>query len=208
MFVRAYLRASTKEQDANRARTDLQAFARSKGLAIAAWYLEHESGASLKRPELVRLLADAHPGDILLIEQVDRLSRLNAPDWENLRAELKAKHIRVLALDLPTSWQTIGNGDEFTERMAEAINGMMLDMLAAIARKDYTDRRRRQAQGIATAKASGKFLGRPENSKRNALVADMLRKGHSWTWIMDAANCSRSTVARVAARAQASRSIA
>jgi DNA invertase Pin-like site-specific DNA recombinase len=200
MFVRAYLRASTMEQDASRARTELESFAKSKGLAVAAWYLEKESGASLKRPELARLMADAHPGDILLIEQVDRLSRLNTTDWDRLRADLKAKHIRVVALDLPTSWQTIGNGDAFTERMAEAINGMMLDMLAAIARKDYIDRRRRQTQGIATAKAKGKFLGRPENTRRNALIADMLRKGHSWSWIMEAANCSRSTVARLAAR--------
>jgi DNA invertase Pin-like site-specific DNA recombinase len=37
--------------------------------------------------------------------------------------------------------------DEFTARMFEAINGMLLDMLAAIARKDYDDRRRRQQQG-------------------------------------------------------------
>ena len=41
-----------------------------------AWYVENESGAKLARPELFRLLADAHAGDILLVEQVDRLSRL------------------------------------------------------------------------------------------------------------------------------------
>jgi DNA invertase Pin-like site-specific DNA recombinase len=38
--------------------------------------------------------------------------------------------------------------DAFTARMFEALNAMMLDMLAAIARKDYDDRRRRQMQGI------------------------------------------------------------
>ena len=85
MFVRAYLRASTKDQDAGRAKADLIAFAKSKGLKIAAFYAENESGASLSRPELARLLSDAHPGDILLIEQVDRLSRLNGADWERLR---------------------------------------------------------------------------------------------------------------------------
>jgi DNA invertase Pin-like site-specific DNA recombinase len=198
VFVRGYLRASTREQDAGRAKADLQAFAKSKDLTIAAFYAENESGASLARPELARLLSDAHPGDVLLIEQVDRLSRLNGTDWDRLRAELKAKHVRVVALDLPTSWQVIGNGDEFTERMAEAINGMMLDMLAAMARKDYTDRRRRQAQGIAAAKAKGKYRGRPENTKRNTTIADMLRKGHSWAWIMDATGCSRATVAKAA----------
>ncbi len=55
------------------------------------------------------------------------------------------------------------NSDEFTQRMLTAINSMMLDMLAAVARKDYEDRRRRQAEGIAKAKASGKYKGRPRN---------------------------------------------
>ena len=86
MFVRAYLRASTSEQDATRAREQVEAFAAERGLAIAATYVENESGASLKRPELFRLLSDSRPGDILLIEQVDRLSRLNADDWSKLKA--------------------------------------------------------------------------------------------------------------------------
>jgi DNA invertase Pin-like site-specific DNA recombinase len=155
MFVRAYLRASTKEQDANRARTDLEAFTAERGLVIAATYLENESGASLQRPELFRLLADSHPGDVLLVEQVDRLSRLNAADWERLRAEIRQRQVKVVALDLPTSWQLASaNSDDFTSRTAEAINGMLLDMLAAIARKDYEDRRKRQAQGIQVARGS------------------------------------------------------
>ena len=74
MFVRAYLRASTTEQDARRAKEDLRRFATERGLRIAAYYTENESGASLKRPELFRLLEDSHPGDVLLIEQVDRRS--------------------------------------------------------------------------------------------------------------------------------------
>jgi DNA invertase Pin-like site-specific DNA recombinase len=54
----------------------------ARHLTVAAWYVENESGAMLARPELFRLLGDAHPGDILLVEQVDRLSRLTAADWE------------------------------------------------------------------------------------------------------------------------------
>ena len=75
-YIRAYLRASTDEQDAGRAREQLKTFAAERGLQIVAWYVENESGAKLARPELFRLLADAHDGDILLVEQVDRLSRL------------------------------------------------------------------------------------------------------------------------------------
>lgn len=201
MFVRAYLRASTREQDAARARSQLEAFAAERGLTIAATYLENESGASLRRPELFRLLADSKPGDVLLIEQVDRLSRLNAADWDKLRADIRRLGIRVVALDLPTSWQLATTGsDDFTARMSEAINGMLLDMLAAIARKDYEDRRRRQAQGIAKAKDEGKYAGRPEDVERNAAILAMLKSGQSWSTITKATGCSRSTLARLAKR--------
>src|SRR3954451_1008390 len=141
MFIRAYLRASTDEQDAARARDQLRAFAADRGLNIAAWYIENESGAKLARPELFRLLNDSQPGDVLLVEQVDRLSRLTTSDWEKLRTEMAARHVRVVSLDLPTSWAMVtGNGDDFTARMFDAINGMLLDMLAAVARKYYDDR--------------------------------------------------------------------
>jgi DNA invertase Pin-like site-specific DNA recombinase len=198
-FVRAYLRASTSEQDASRAREQVETFAADRGLEVAAWYLENESGAKLDRPELFRLLADARRGDILLVEQVDRLSRLKAEDWEALKARLAANRIKVVALDLPTSWMMATKaGDEFTSRMFEAINGMVLDMLAAVARKDYDDRRRRQAQGIANAKTRGLYRGRHEDVKRNQGIARMLASGTSWNDIQSATGCSRSTIARVA----------
>jgi len=199
MFVRAYLRASTSEQDASRAKEQLKAFASERGLKIATWYVENESGAKLARPELFRLLADAEPGDILLVEQVDRLSRLTAPDWEKLKVELINRRVRVVALDLPTSWM-MATSDDFAARMFEAINGMMLDMLAAVARKDYDDRRRRQAQGQAKAKAENRYKGRPENLKRNAGIASMIEAGQSWTSIQDATGCSRATIAKIAKR--------
>lgn len=199
MFVRAYLRASTDEQDASRAREDLEAFAANHGLRIAAFYVENESGASLARPELFRLLSDTKAGDILLVEQVDRLSRLTTADWEKLKAELAARQVRVVALDLPTSWMmATSKADDFTVRMLDAINGMMLDMLAAVARKDYEDRRRRQAQGQAKAKAEGRYKGRPEDKARNAGIISMLRAGVSWSSIQAATGCSRATIAKLA----------
>jgi DNA invertase Pin-like site-specific DNA recombinase len=79
------------------------------------------------------LLEDCHTGDVLLVEQVDRLSRLNGDDWERLKAEVKARKVPVVALDLPTSWHMAAKTDEFTSRMFEAINDMLLDMLAAVA---------------------------------------------------------------------------
>ncbi|HGW1180313.1 TPA: recombinase family protein [Klebsiella pneumoniae] len=195
--VYAYLRASTKEQDASRAREQLDEFANSKGMTIATYFTENESGASLQRPELFRLLDIAQKGDILLVEQVDRLSRLSGDDWNKLRALINKKGVRVVALDLPTSHQLIRSGDEFTDRMLESLNGMMLDMLAAIARKDYTDRKRRQEQGISKAKAAGKYKGRPEDAQRNEKIGKLLKAGMSYSDIMGTVNCSRATVAKV-----------
>ena len=199
MFVRAYLRASTDEQDASRAREQLKAFAAERGLSVASWYVENESGAYLACPELFRLLNDSQAGDVLLIEQVDRLSRLTAADWEKLKAELTARRVRVVALDLPTSW-TMVTGDDFTARMFDAINGILLDMLAAVVRKDYDDRRRRQAQGQAKAKAEGRYKGRPEDAERNEGISGMIAAGQSWSSIQAATGCSRATIAKIAKR--------
>ena len=206
MFVRAYLRASTKETDANRAKEQLEQFAADKGLKIAASYVENELGASLQRPALFKLIDDAHLGDILLLEQVDRLSRLDEADWNALKATLKKKQIKVVALDLPTSW-IMTTADPTMARMFAAVNDMMLDMLAAIARKDYEDRRRRAAQGIEKAKAKGVYKGRKEDANRNALIQRHLKAGQSsWNEIMELVGCSRGTVAKQAALLKAQES--
>ena len=203
MNARMYLRASTTEQDATRAREQLEAFAGERGLDVVGTYIENESGASLQRPELFRLLDDSKANDILLCEQVDRLSRLTDDDWRKLRATIDAKAVRIVALDLPTSWQ-MATGDEFTLRMFAAINGMLLDMLAAVARKDYEDRRRRQQQGIEKAKREGLYRGRREDTARNEGIAGMLKAGMSWSSIQAATGCSRATIAKVSQRQHAS----
>jgi DNA invertase Pin-like site-specific DNA recombinase len=200
MHARSYLRASTDEQDATRARAAVETFAAEHGLTIVGTYVENESGAKLTRPELFRLIADSRQDDVLLVEQVDRLSRLTDGDWRKLRAELNSKQIRVVALDLPTSSMLASAGDEFTKRTFAAVNDMMLDVLAAVARKDYEDRRRRQAEGQARAKAQGVYRGRKENAERNNGIAAMLRSGETWSAVQAAFGCSRATVAKIAKR--------
>jgi DNA invertase Pin-like site-specific DNA recombinase len=163
--VYGYLRASTEEQDANRAKDALLYFANNAHLTIASFFIENESGATLNRPELFRLLDIAQAGDIILVEQIDRISRLNDTDWNKLKTTIKKKKIKIVSLDLPTSHQFIESNDEFTSRILTAINELMLDMLAAVARKDYQDRRRRQNEGIKKAKTQGLYKGRRENTK-------------------------------------------
>ena len=195
MRIYGYLRASTDKQNANRAKSSLEKFAQDLNHRVSAWFIENESGAKLKRPELFRLLEIAHQGDVLLIEQVDRISRLNAEDWESLKALITTKGIRIVALDLPTSHQFMTQStDEFTQRMLSAINAMLLDMLAAVSRKDYEDRRRRQLQGIQTAKDNGKYRGRQVNQKLHNNIAALLQAGKSYGAIVELLGCSRSTI--------------
>ena len=201
MFIRAYLRASTDQQDATRAKDSLVQFAKERGLRIASFYTENVSGASLQRPQLFRLLEDSEAGDTILLEQVDRLSRLTSGDWEKLKTMIKTKGVRVVALDLPTSWTMLtATSDDFTGRMFSAINDMLLDMLAAIARKDYEDRRRRTAEGLKKAAQAGLLKGKPEDTERNARITERLKAGASWSTIQKLEGCSRDTVARLARR--------
>lgn len=130
-------------------------------------------------PELLRLLNDARPGDVLLLESIDRFSRLPESEWRSLKAAIDAKGLRLVALDLPTSHQGMRDtdGDEFTSRMLAAVNGMMIEMMTAIARKDYEQRRERQAQGIAKAKADGLYRGRPIDEDLHRRVRELLGAG-------------------------------
>lgn len=200
MFIRAYLRASTKDQDAERAREDLVKFAADHNHKIAAFYVENESGATLARPKLMELIGDAHDGDVILVEQIDRLARLNSADWETLKRMLAKKKLSVVSRELPTSYIALKNegSTEFMDSILQAINSMMLDMLAAIARKDYEDRRRRQQQGIAKAKAEGKYVGRKVDHEKRKIIASLLSAGYSYSDIQKTAKCSRQLIATVA----------
>ncbi len=199
MFIRAYLRASTSEQNAERAKQSLINFAADHNQKIASFYVENESGATLHRPELMRLISDASEGDIVLVEQIDRLARLKQEDWDTLKRLLSEKRIMIVSPELPTSWMAIQSSDstEFTSSIIQAVNGMLLDMLAAVARKDYEDRRRRQLQGIEKAKNEGKYAGRKKDLEKRASIESLLIAKHSYTSIQKLLGCSRHLIADV-----------
>lgn len=199
MFIRAYLRASTAEQDASRAHAALAQFAADHDQRIASEYLENVSGAKADRPELLRLLKDAHKGDVLLVESIDRLSRLSAEDWQTLKGVIDSKGLHIVALDLPTTHQAMSakTGDEFTNRMLGAISGLMVEMMAAIARKDYEQRRERQAQGIEKAKADGRYKGRPVDEDLHKRVKELLKAGMGIRATARHAQCSTTTVLKI-----------
>ena len=198
MFVFAYLRASTAQQDATRAKSTLQQFADEHGHRIAGWFIENASGTKENRPELVRLLEHSQPGDVMLIEQVDRLTRLSPKAWERLKRTTKLRGLYIVSLDLPTSWQALDQGEYnqgFHSQLLGAINELMLDILALTARKDYEDRRRRQAEGIANNKK--KFKGRSPDTLKHKAVIELRTLGKSISETMRLTGYSRAQVCRV-----------
>ena len=201
-MIRAYLRASTSDQDANRARKILQQFVADHQRRVAAWYVENESGRNADRGELRRLLDDSHSSDVLLVESVDRLTRLPAQSWRNLKQDIEGHGLRVVAVDLPSTHAVMKpseDTDELTQRILEATNSMLLEIVAAQAAADYDKRRKRQAQGIEKAKRQGKYRGRPIDQTTHSRVAAILRDGNSIRQTAQLAGVSPSTVQRVKA---------
>ena len=169
MKIRAYLRASTKEQDASRSMNELDEFVKARGRVIHSYYVENKTGTTLDRPELKRLIAEAEDGDALLIEKIDRLSRLDSTQWGELKQIIKSKNLHIVSLELPTSHMIFNNVDDEMRGVVGAVlngvNNMLLDILAAMARDDYETRRKRQREGIERAKAEGKYKGKQQSPK-------------------------------------------
>lgn len=108
---------------------------------------------------MLRLLKDAHKGNVLLVESIVWLSLLPVKDWQKLKAGVDSKALRIVALDLSSGHQGMDIKDhELTSRMMGAINSMLAEMMAAIARKDYEQRRERQPQGIEKARRPASIM--------------------------------------------------
>lgn len=201
MNAHLYLRASTKDQDANRAKGSLEAFAVGKDLTIAGVYAENISGTKLNRPELMRLLDVAQPGDILLCESVDRLSRLSMGDWDTLRAAIKAKGLRLVIADLPTSHMMVEDKG-ITGQIMEVINNMLLDLMATMARLDQEKRVERINQGLAKKRAEDpdwKPAGKGKNAELWKKVEALIVKNPTLSAddVAKLADCGVATVYRI-----------
>ena len=198
MLIRGYLRASTTEQDALRAKKELKAFGMKFDHRIAGYYIENQSGTKLERPELNKLIEDSEAGDVLLIEKMDRLTRLPWGEWKTLKARIMAKGLVIVVADQPMTHTVFTSGEQNTITLA--LTEFMLDLGAAMARDDYETRYKRQAQGIAKAKAEGKYRGRQPNLALHHDILDQLTLGRSYSQIQEKLGCSRATIARVVKR--------
>ena len=201
MNAHLYLRASTKDQDANRAKVALESFASEKGLRIVGVYAENISGTKLNRPELLTLLDTAESGDVLLVESVDRLSRLSQADWDTLKATIKAKGLRLVVADLPTSHMLV-EAKGITGQIMDVINSMLIDLMATMARLDQEKRVERIKQGLENKRSADpewKPAGKGRNTAKWSEVQSLMLKHPTMSadQIAKLADCGVATVYRI-----------
>ena len=197
MNTRIYLRASTKDQDAERALQILQDLNQNLNLGETIVYVENYSGTKLDRPELNKLLSEANQGDTLLVESIDRLSRLTQQDFQELKRRIQERGLRLIVADLPTTYQMIQTSDSITHSILELINNMLIDLLATMARLDNEKRIERIKQGLA--RSGYKPTGKKANEAKHKRIKELLAAGNmTKEEIAKAVNCGVATVYRVA----------
>jgi len=204
-----YLRASTSEQDELRAWKDIQEFAKTKSIELSTAFTENISGTKLDRPELNRLLDFAQANDIILIESMDRLTRLSLDGWEELSNKISTKGIGIVSISLPSTHsqlQVIGSLTDKERWHHNSINRLLLDFAAESARANYEELRKRTTQGAENradrlrAKGINPYPGKQEDETLLNGVADLLNRKNSYSDIIKLIGCSRSTVAKVSKR--------
>ncbi|QPH46409.1 recombinase family protein (plasmid) [Pseudomonas fulva] len=196
---RLYLRASTKDQDEQRARFALEQFAAERQLSIVGFYADSISGTKIDRPALAKLLDEAEPGDVLLCESVDRLSRLSRADWRRLRQMIDDKGMRLVVADLPTTHLLIG-GNDVTSQLLSIINDLLLDLMATQARIDQEKRVERIREGLANKRRRGEPVGgRGRNQAKWAAVERRLKENLAMADIAKLCDVGIATVYRIRA---------
>ncbi len=174
MNTRIYVRASTKEQDAERALNDLRAFANNLGHNTTE-YIENHTGTKLERPQLNKLLGESEHGDILLVESVDRLSRLTQDDFSTLKQRIKDKGLRLVVQDLPTTHAVINTTDDITSAVLTVVNNMLIDLLATMARLDNEKRKERIKQGLE--RSGYKPTGKKADTAKHKRILELAALG-------------------------------
>ena len=180
MVARVYLRVSTDAQDLERQEAITTA-AKAAGYYVAGIYREKASGARADRPELLRMIGDLQPGEVVIAEKIDRISRLPLPEAERLVASIRAQGARLAVPGVVDLSDLAAEAQGVAKIVLEAVQIMLFRLALQMARDDYEDRRERQRQGIELAKAAGKYRGRRADPKRRAQVVALRRSGHSIT---------------------------
>lgn len=194
--ARIYLRVSTDDQDLTR-QNEIEKSARTTGYYIAGIYREKASGARADRPELLRMIDDLQPGEVVIAEKMDRISRLPLPEAEQLVASIRNKGARLAIPGLVDLTDLATDSEGVTRIVLEAVQDMLLKLALQMARDEYETRRDRQRQGVQLAKEAGRYTGRkPETAIHERIVA-LRSAGQTIKKTAKLAGCSESQVKRI-----------
>jgi len=179
MALIGYARVSTKEQD-NQLQIDALNNAGCEKI-----FTEKQSGTTTKnRIELANCLSYMREGDTLLVTRIDRLAR-SLRDLQNLVHELKLKGIALKAIEQPVDTST-------------AAGKSFLDMLGVFAEFETNIRRERQLEGIAKAKAEGRYMGRkPTAQAKSEQVLELIAQGMTKKAVAEELNIGVASVYRI-----------
>lgn len=187
-----YARVSTEEQNPER---QLVKF-RAMGIDDGSILMDKLSGKSMDRPEWNRLMSLIGPGDELALDSLDRLGR----NYDEIKSEW-CRITREVGCDIECLDLTFMNSRNFRsmEDIGKVMEDMILSVLAWKAQKERDDMLRRQAEGIAVAKAAGKYKGGTRRSYPQEVI-DCANKALVTEGKAAAAKvlgCTRSTVYRM-----------
>ena len=151
-----YVRVSTKEQHTDRQIDELKKYVPDPSNII----VDKASGKDFDRPNYKALRQLSIKGDIIYIKSLDRLGR----NKEKIKDELKYfkdKGVQVKILNIPTTMQDLGQYGPMQQAILDMVNNILIEVLGTMAEQERKNIKRNQAEGIASAKARGKHLGRP-----------------------------------------------
>lgn len=195
-----YMRVSTDQQDLTRQEQIIED-AKNDGYIIAGVYKEKASGTlpTSKRPELNKLIKALNKDDVVMIERMDRLTRLALPQAQELIDTIKSKGATLCISNIP---DLLVFCSDSAPPIQKIILNFVQDLLFTIAlvqaRDNYEDLKRRQAQGIFLAKKKKKYKGRKSNLTLHTNIINCRFKNKMT--ISDTAkmcNCSLTTVKNV-----------
>lgn len=147
----AYIRVSTRDQNEDRQLAALTTL----GISEVNLFLDKQSGKDFNRPAYRKLIRKLKPGDLLIIKSIDRLGRNYEEILEQWRYITKEIQADIRVLDMPLL--DTSNHRDLTGTL---IADIVLQLLSYVAQTERENIRRRQAEGIAAARARGGLLGR------------------------------------------------
>lgn len=150
--IYGYVRVSSKEQNEDRQRIALQ----EVKVPSRNIFADKQSGKDFERPQYKKMLEKLKKDDLLYIKSIDRLGRNYEEVLEQWRVLTKEKRIDIIVLDMPLLDTRRGK-----DLMGTFLSDIVLQVLSFVAENERTNIRKRQAEGIAAAKAKGVHLGRP-----------------------------------------------